>query len=542
MIKYVIFLLAAVVLSACSFTSESEADETPSDLRVTPLDPDRGTSPSTPIAQRIASVLQEAKQQYDDRNYAAAMQWASSAENLIREHEYPDRDLALSIIIQGYCLLQAQRIEPYFLRSAGRQPGAIERFLESEKLNPDDLRARLGIGLALFRLHADKVRKAEWMDNGMLALEALEQDLNAATDAEDPLLILERARRRHRSFQTNRQELLKLEYVFRDFSKAEKVSEDQARFSPWIAGMQEGPEALKLADVGYTIEDAQTARSLTVEAAAQSIADLKAVSESWRKARQYWRMEALKNLQSSRDMLLEIRRKSPTYLWVERDLVFIYQSLGAYFLDIGLEQARDKARAAGTEPQRLSEEAQRLYLSDDFESWEKKQSRVNYSQALEFTRSFVRRHREEVEQARIGARDRTEVTDINTDPFNVDLAVRYRATMDDLITEERNIRYRMALEAAAMCIEPLFQLDGDVRVAETWARELEANNPANPIHHFVRATAYFQDEQYQRAIDSYDAFLKASSITADLNRRDLARARKRQCQAALIRSGSAGEN
>src|SRR5690606_33957552 len=182
------------------------------------LVPASGTGASTPLVRRIASVLQEAKRQYDDRSYAAAMQWAASAESLIPEHEHPDRGLALAIIIQGYCLLQAQRIEPYFLRSAGRQSGAIERFIESEKLNRDDLRARLGIGLALFRLHADKVRKAEWMNNGMLALEAMEQDLNAAAEAEEPLLILERARRRHRSFQTNRQELLKLEYVFRDFS------------------------------------------------------------------------------------------------------------------------------------------------------------------------------------------------------------------------------------------------------------------------------------------------------------------------------------
>jgi hypothetical protein len=298
-------------------------------------------------------------------------------------------------------------------------------------------------------------------------------------------------------FKTNRLKLLGYHYVFKDLSKV-KPSERAAEQAPLIAlqgpgaGLDEGKESLKLQDVEFTIEDAQAARSLDAGTARAAINDLTAVMASWDKVRQYWRVEALKDLQASRDILLDVRVTAPHYLWVERDLVFVYESLGAYFLDIGLDQARKQAAADGTPVADQANAARRIYLSKDFKSFEKEESRKNYQVALDFTKSFVYRHQREVEDVRMEKSNSADVSEIKDDPFTVDLVVRYRATMDDLISEERDIRYRMILEAAALCIEPLFQV-GQVRQAETWATSLKANNPRNPIHHFVLATAYYKE-------------------------------------------------
>jgi predicted Zn-dependent protease len=251
-------------------------------------------------------------------------------------------------------------------------------------------------------------------------------------------------------------------------------------------------------------------------------------------------MDALKDLQSARDGFLRVRKAFPWYLWVERDLVFVYQSLGAFFLDIGLQQARRHAVAHGVTPDRIEGETRRIYLSKEFDSWEKRESKSNYDVALQFTESFVRLH-QKLEQDRINRRDSADYEDELANPFQVDLVMRFRSTMDELIVEDRDIRVTMILEASALCIEPLFQVN-DVRKAEAWATRLQASKPNDPIHHFVRATAYFNVGQYEDAVDSYNAYLKESSPTQDSNRRNLARDRKRQCQFEISRVGNAGED
>jgi hypothetical protein len=541
--------IGLLLIAGCSMSSETEVDTEEKDtMLLRPLDPDQGENPKTPPPERIAGVLWEAKMQYDDGHYESAFRYAERAATLIVEHDYPEADHALALTIQGYSLHQLGTIEEYYLKpNATVFPGAVGTFTDARRLAPQDYRPILGMGLARFRLHADKVRKAEVLGEGILSLELLAEELTRAAAAKDTqaVKLLESARSNLARFKTNRLKLLGYHYVFKDLSKV-KPSERAAEQAPLIAlqgpgaGLDEGKESLKLQDVEFTIEDAQAARSLDAGTARAAINDLTAVMASWDKVRQYWRVEALKDLQASRDILLDVRVTAPHYLWVERDLVFVYESLGAYFLDIGLDQARKQAAADGTPVADQANAARRIYLSKDFKSFEKEESRKNYQVALDFTKSFVYRHQREVEDVRMEKSNSADVSEIKDDPFTVDLVVRYRATMDDLISEERDIRYRMILEAAALCIEPLFQV-GQVRQAETWATSLKANNPRNPIHHFVLATAYYNDGQFEKARDSYVAFLKESSVAQDKNRRDAARTRQRECEANLMRSGSAGE-
>jgi len=246
----------------------------------------------------------------------------------------------------------------------------------------------------------------------------------------------------------------------------------------------------------------------------------------------------LKDLQGARDSFLEIRRNWPGYFWAERDLSFVSQSLGGYFLDVGLEQARLQAVAAGCPDETLETEARHIYLGEGFKSWEKQESARNYKVALEYTLSFVRAH-QAVEQLRIGRKEAADYDDIIENPFLVDLVQRYRATMDELIAEEKSMRRAMILEAAALCVDPLFQVN-DLDQALVLADQLHKLAPNNPIHQFVKATVYFNKKDWETANVFYTAFLKESSIASDAVQRRVATRRKYECEDKLRRGAAAG--
>ena len=228
------------------------------------------------------------------------------------------------------------------------------------------------------------------------------------------------------------------------------------------------------------------------------------------------------------------------YFWVDRDLAFVFQSLGAFFLDSALEKAHLQAIAAGVGESQLETRAKEIFLDDKFDSWEKQESKRNYTAALTYTQSFGARH-QEFELLRVNKVKRAEQSEENTNIFMVDLVARYRTTMDELMQEERKVRTQMVLEAAALCIDPMFQIN-DLRLAVVWSNELKSMNDKDPIHLFVAATAYYQDEDYQAALDNYEGFMQASSITLDTQRRRISRDRIMQCEQYLAREAGAGED
>jgi hypothetical protein len=114
--------------------------------------------------------------------------------------------------------------------------------------------------------------------------------------------------------------------------------------------------------------------------------------------------------------------------------------------------------------------------------------------------------------------------------------------MDEMIAEGQQMRANMILEAAALCIDPIFQVN-DIDQAIQLALSVQTLAPRNPIHHFVRATAFYTSEQYDKALVSYNAFLKESSVSEDGRQRAVAMKRKSECEQHLSRnppSGGAG--
>lgn len=542
------FLAVAVLLglglSACTST------ETPAALQPNPFSSDYGTT-ETPPEARVADLLQEAKQQYDDRHYPMAFRYAEQAERLIKEHEFPIEDEATAVAIQGYCLLQMKLLEDYAVDSFGRQPGALTKFNKVLALTPNSFRARLGVALLLFRRHGESIQKAESLDQGVLWLEQIREDTRRALgNGDDRALRAREAVRKHAILASNREKYLKLGYIFRDPSTMPMADDGKRADAPWLGTLTESEEELALKDLLWAIEDADKGAEVSETDRNRALRGAAAVADSWRAVRKYWRVKALKDLQESRDRFLAIRKESiaankvdkdePVYFWVDRDLTFVYQSLGGYFLDIGLEQARLKAIASGRLDDTLEQEARRIYCSDDFKSWEKEQSQKNYKDSLDFTVSFIRAH-QKFERNRVDAKERADYDDINANPFLVDLVQRYRATMDELIAEERGMRASMILEAAALCIDPVFQIN-DTEQALAFAGQLQALAPRNPIHYFVRATAHFTDGDFAAARPEYAAFLRDSSLAENAVQRRIARQRVMECDEELRRSGGAGGN
>ncbi|MCA8910726.1 MAG: hypothetical protein KDB82_03390 [Planctomycetes bacterium] len=545
--KLYVFGSAALlaVLFGCSGPPTPESEFQPNPLVAEPGE-------ETPTDERIADLLQEAKQQYDDKHYPSAFRMAEQAENLITEYEFPDEDLALAITIQGYCLLQRGQIDDYFVESFGTQEGAITKFRDALKINNEDFRSSLGIGLAQFRRHGDSIRKAESLSNGIIMMEGIAEDARRGfKDIGTPegKAHLDEAHRKLGIFMANRDELIKLGYIFRDTTTVKKDKNGKGDEAKWLGEITEGKGKLVLEDMNWALEDAINEKTATAKDAKLVDDNARTVIQNWQKVKSHWRMRGLEDLQAARNRFLSVRKNDIAkaeelermrYFWVDRDLTFVFQSLGAFFLDMGLEQARVQAIREGATENRVENRAREIYLDKHFSSYEKEQSKRNYEAALDYTTSFVRAH-QMFEMMRINKREAADANDENSNPFMVDLVSRYQNMMDELIQEGRSVRAYMILEAAAMCIEPLFQIR-DTKRANAWANELQSLDPSNPIHHFVRATAYFLGSDWETAKTEYEAFMQQSSITQDSQRRSLARMRLLQCDQNLKRSGNAGED
>jgi hypothetical protein len=507
---------------------------------------------STPPEKRVADLLQESKQQYDDRHYPMAFRYAEQAERLIKENKFEVTDHATALAIQGYCLLQMGLLEDYAVDNFGRQSGALTKFRATLEISPQSFRARLGTALVLFRRHGESIRKAESLDQGILWLEQIREDTRRALNGgEDKALRTREAARKYAILSSNREKYLKLGYIFTDPNSMPMDEKGKRPDAPWLGKLTQGEEEIALRDLGWAIEDAEKGAEVDGLDRDRALKGAANLADSWRAVRKYWRLASLKDLQSARDRFLEIRKESvaankanggddnaPVYFWIDRDLTFVYQSLGGFFLDTGLEQARLRAIADGKLDDTLEQEARRIYCSDEFTSWEKVESKKNYQDSLKFTVSFIRAH-QKFERDREAAKDRADYDDITTNPFLVDLVQRYRATMDELIAEERGMRANMILEAAALTIDPLFQIK-DTAQALVFASQLQALAPKNPMHYFVRATAHYTDLDYEAARKEYQAFLRDSSITDNGAQRKIARQRLMECDEELRRNGSGG--
>ncbi|MBZ0136689.1 MAG: hypothetical protein K8I27_09980 [Planctomycetes bacterium] len=537
--------LAAMV--GCSGTPEPE-----SAFSASPVADTESNSPETPMDQRISDALQEAKQQYDDGHYDTAFRYAQQAEGLIVEYDFPIEDEAMALTIQGYCLLQRGSIDDYFVKTHGMQEGAVSKFRRAISLRDGDFRSELGIALAQFRRHGDSIRKAESLGDGILTLEAIREDFRRGMNSKlagkrDELL--REAQRKLTVFKTNRTSLIGLGYIFQDPVSIKRNDDGSGPEPEWLGILTQNESELLVNDMNWILDDAIAGAEITAEDTAKFRAAALDIADSWRKVRKYWRVAGLDDLQQSRDRLLQVRKRDETlaeemgrmsYFWVDRDLAFVFQSLGAFFLDSAMERARLMAIAEGVPELRLEARAKEVFLDTAFDTWEKTESRRNYEAALTYTKSFVNRHRQ-FEKLRLQRVSEAEESEINSNPFLVDLISRYRATMDELVQEERAMRARMVLEAAALCIDPLFQIN-DLRLAIVWANELKAMSPSDPIHLFVAATAYFQAEDWEAAMDNYDGYLQASSIANDSRRRTVARQRILECEQYLAREAGAGED
>ncbi|MCB9932567.1 MAG: hypothetical protein H6841_04005 [Planctomycetes bacterium] len=534
------------LLVGCSGTPEPESELMPNPLS------GGDSGPETPMDERIVDLLQEAKQQYDDGHYDKSMRYAEKAEGLIVEHQFPEEDLAMARIIKGYCLLQLKLIDDYYIDGFGKQAGAITTFGKALEIREEDFRSQLGISLAKFRRHADSVQKAEALAGGIIQLESIREDFRrglAAADTDQGKALLREAGRKLSVFKGNRDQMTKLGFIFRDPRSLPIGATGPTGTAKWLGSVSEEDSIKDVNDMDWIMEDALKGEPMSSRDKQGFDFSAAELADSWRTVRKYWRLQALKDLQSARDGFMRVRELDAriaeetgrmVYFWVDRDLTFVFQSLGAFFLDSGLEAARMKAIAEGVSEDRLEARAREIYLDKNFVNEDKIESRRNYEAALTYTESFVRGHKrfEDLRRRRV---NEAELGDENANPFMVDLVKRYRTTMDELIESERTLRSQMILEAAALCIDPLFQIS-DIRRANNWANELKSLDLDDPIHHFVRATAYYQTGDYETALQEYQAFMNGSSISEHGNRRSLARQRIAQCEQHLSRKAGAGED
>ncbi|MCG3183914.1 MAG: hypothetical protein ICCCNLDF_02024 [Planctomycetes bacterium] len=546
--KLLVFAVAGAVtlLAGCSGPPDPESELMPNPLQ------GGEPAPETPMDERIVDLLQESKQQYDDGHYETSFRLAEQVDRLILENQFPEEDHAMALTIQGYCLLQLGHIDDYFVDTFGIQKGAVSKFKLALDVRGDDFRAQLGIALAQFRRHGDSVLKAEALGSGVVQLEAIREDFKrglAAADTDEGKARLREASRKLAVFKSNRDKLQALGYIFRDPRTVPLRQDGTSAEAKWLGSLSEKDSIAAVNDMGWILEDALEGTAMSSKDRQVFNDSALALADSWRAVRKYWRLQALKDLQAARDGFLKVRKLDEqiaadtgrmAYFWVDRDLTFVFQSLGAFFLDSGLEAARLKAIAEGVTEDRLEARAKEIYLDKNFVSDDKTESKRNYEAALSYTESFVRKHKQ-FELLRRQKVDEAQLGDENTNPFMVDLVKRYRSTMDELIQSERALRAQMILEAAALCIDPLFQV-GDIRKANAWANELKSLDTDDPIHHFVRATAYFQAAEYDSALSEYKAFMTGSSISEHANRRSLARQRIAQCEQHLSRKAGAGED
>ena len=533
-LRFVLLLaVTALLVAACQMTE-----------RTSPFLPNPfsggGESPKTPPKERVASLLQEAKQQYDDGHFDAAHRYSESAVRVIKEHDLDDSDIPLALTIQAYCLLQLGRYDDYYVKGYGRLAGAVTKFKRALEENPKSLRAKLGLGLVRSRRHSDAINKAAKLSEGNLLLELIEDGVKRGF--KDPTSranakLLEKTRTLLQTFLAGRQRLIGLGYIFRDPDSVPFDSEDLREEAPWLGTLTKGAEKAALDEIGWSIDDAIAyEEDETKLDTKDTLARVAKIRRSWTRVRFYWRHEALKDLQEARDRLLDVRKLAPDYFWVDRDLAVVFEGTGAFFLDIGLEVARNEAILEGIAPAGLNARAEQIYLQESFRHSSKVNSKENYAAAVTYLDNFALRHRV-FERMRVEAVRKARANEPEDDPFTVDLVARYARTMNSLITEERSLRQLIILEAAALVIDPLFQIN-DLEKAIVYAERLRALDSEDPIHHFVLATAYYSDGKWLEARGTYDDFLRDSSIMQHKQQREIARIRRSECDLEIRRESS----
>ncbi|MHC4841738.1 MAG: hypothetical protein ACYTDT_12445, partial [Planctomycetota bacterium] len=439
-------------------------------------------SPKTPNDERVADLLQNAKQAYDDRHYEAAFRFAEQAETLVKTNDMEKKDQALAVVIQGYCLLQIGYVDDYFVDGVGIQKGAISKFKAALKFGTTDFRARLGMGLGLFRRHGDHVRKVTTLTKGASALYDFEfralEGLNSLPNAKAKTEI-SRAKKDIVAILADGQKMRDTGYVFRDPSTVALGMERDGVVGELLGDLDDGKSKLLGNDIIYALDDAARSGTTTEQDILIVDTNTSAIRNNWLEVRKYWQTRAIKDLQDARNTFLKLRKDAPAYFWVDRDLTFTYQSIGAFFLDISLDIARNKAIAERVAPHEVESRANQIFLSDEFNPWQKKESGKNYKDALKYLQSFMGSHKKFLE-LRINKRDDTTFEDEENNPFLTDLVRISHGVMSDLIDEEEQMRSKLVLEAASMCIDPLFQIS-DIPRALGYANQLRAINGRNPI-------------------------------------------------------------
>jgi len=275
-----------------------------------------------------------------------------------------------------------------------------------------------------------------------------------------------------------------------------------------------------------------------------------ALAESWKTVRAHWRKSALADIQGSRDMLLELRdenaranKEDSRYFWIDRDLAFVFTSIGGFFMDYCMEDLYLQGLREGKKMAELASYGAHRYVAKDYQSPSKEESRKNYRAAQTYYESFIQRH-EAFEKLRVGKAANTNFDDVTANPFLVDLVSRYKSEMFEAVQEDKLTRKAMLLQLCALVVDPIYQVN-DLEKAKVYAGQLRAMDPRNPIHHFVRATACFEAGEYDEALPEYDAYMKVSSIVEDAKLRKHVRERMELCRRFIKdkekSSGASGE-
>ncbi len=571
-----------VYLSACAMGGNGgqSPEETTAPSKIVDLGKDNPKGSETDPEQRVTDALQAAKSAYDDQNYEAAHKYAETAENLVIEKDVKDRGYrATALNIQAYALLQLGLIEDYRpLDLPGYVRGAMTKFKNALELEPKSFRAQLGLHMCQFRRHSVNIVKAEKLGEGVLCLSELEHVLTQAfaeADAKKQKSLFNQAWQLYGLLAAGRSKLLEIYEIFHDPMSVPLNEKDGTRAdAPRLGRMpaKEGEKAVAyseemeiqdVTDLKYVIQDGKDAKPLSKDDKVTAFAALNRIRSYWRDVRHYWRVKALEDLQYSRDGQLKLRqrdldekkgREKMRYFWIDRDLGFTFTALGAFFLDIAFEEARMQVIAEGKPLENLEVLARAKVISAEFQNKAKATAKANYEAALSYYVSFVQEH-ERFEVYMLNKAEKADFNDATENPFLVDLQSRYVSEMLESVREERGMRRAIILEEAAMVIDPLYQIC-DLERALVFAAKLKSMDPKDPIHHFVRATAYWEraksslakketetaKSDFINAREEYDAFIRASSILDDAMRKR-ARQRHDDCDSALRRielSKSAG--
>ncbi|MCC6575488.1 MAG: hypothetical protein IT462_17050 [Planctomycetes bacterium] len=538
--------LVLLVLGACSFGA-TPAPDPEGEGRVSG---DRLISgpgePEMDPEARVNNLLQNAKAEYDDRHFEAAHRYAEQAERIEREKLRGDKYRPMAINIQAYSLLQLGLVDDY---TPASQPGVVKgaktKFDLVLELKPRDFRAMLGSALCLFRRHGYNISKSEKLGEGVLVLSQVQAlvdgGLSGKHTRDKSIEMLNEAAEAVKVFINGRARLLEMNEVFTDpMDVSTDARTGRRKAAPWLGLLDADKEELAVNDVRWMIDDARRGASLPDDDNASLRKQLGDVKASWQAVRAYWRKSALVDLQAARDSFLELRepRKGElsAYFWIDRDLAFVFTSLGGFFMDYCMDELNEAGLAAGKKIADLGKYAMKAYVDKDYKSTAKDESRKNYLAAQSYYESFIQRH-EEFEKSRMGKADSTNFDDVTANPFLVDLVSRYKSEMFEAVHEERMLRKSMLLQLCALVVDPMYQVN-DLDKAKVYASQLKGMDPRNPIHHFVRATACYEKGEWEEALGEYDAYLKVSSIVEDANLRKHVRDRMDLCRRNLSTKSS----